>query len=149
MKSVEQKTHTTSGCWKIRVGGYSHPVVQDVNFLRSVFELLMKELAPYTGCELTLMSFVPNGSKSTGEGHIVMTFRDSSYVIARIGISFGACGSDGLPYRKQFDSEAWRSDRTDHFSSSIFVMNFDEAWLLACWVGEALELSDIRLRYGA
>lgn len=134
---------------KVRVGGYSHPIKRDMDFLRSTCAAVMPHLLEFQGGELVVTGYVPVGSEQVGEGHIALSFSGSTDVLACIGISFGVVKKDGSPFRSPFDEAKWKSHPEYHFSSSICVMNFDEAWLLACWIGEHLGVRDLRIRYGA
>lgn len=135
--------------WRVMVGGYSYPVERDNDFLRSMSAAIEPHLLPYKECDLTVTSYVPNGSKLVTEGHLVLSFSDESSVIACIGITFGVTNDDGSPFRNHFDAEKWRASIDSHFSSSIHVLNFDEAWLLACRIGEVIDARNVRMRYGA
>lgn len=139
----------TSQPWKVRSGGYSYPVQRDRDFLLATYASVMPHVLPYKGSELMVTCYVPYGSKRMGEGHIALSFCESPKVLACVGIGFGVTYDDGTPFSSAFDETKWKADPESHYSSSIYVMTFEEAWTLTCWIGEDLDVRDLKIRNGA
>lgn len=64
-----------------------------------------------------------------------------------VGIEFGVL-ENGRSVRKSFDERTFNYGNKSPFSSGLFLGNWDEAMAFVCFIGEWLNLKEVRLRYG-
>lgn len=102
---------------------------------------------------MRVTAYTPPGMHDYGEGFIEIVLLRDPYIEddgAAFGICFGQFGESRADVlRSTFDADAWRECKRDPGTAGIQAANWEEAWLIACLLGERLRVSRIQFCYGA
>jgi hypothetical protein len=129
------------------VGSYCPTSSHD--FAEEVAEQITTAVGEYKGGCLEVRGYTPPYDEGGfPAGFLLLILRQEGLPYVCIGIGFGQHDVEGQLARQGLDASGWSEDRTDPHGSSIYAINFDEAWRIVCLAGSRLELQQISLSYG-
>ena len=133
------------------VGETASPVCSTA-FAEMIVDSIVAVTGEYRGAYMRVTAYSPPATMHPGQGflEIVLFWKEGTDDGVAFGVYFGDFNRQRKNvFRSDFDRHSWSECKRDPGTSGIVAANWEEAWLIACMLGERHEVDRVQLCHGA